>query len=44
MEESIRKKAVMKDIDELYSKKLIARALTCFVQFKEERKKRNVFN
>ena len=44
MEEGQRKRAVMRDIDELYSKKLIARALTCFVEFKEERKQRSLNN
>lgn len=43
-ENGLRKKAVMADIDELYSKKLAARALTGLVQFREERRKRNTLD
>ena len=40
-ENGLRKKAVTRDIDELYQKKLIARALTCFVQYSDKRKQVN---
>ena len=43
-EKGLRKKAVITDIQELYSKKLIARALTACVEFTAERRKHSMLN
>ena len=43
-DKGLRKKDVIKDIEELYSKKLVARALTGFVQYMDERRKRSMLN